>query len=97
MLLQSCATVQYYFEAPVFPLLYAHLRIDFPWNTYIHAGLPPGPVGNPGRASLEAALRPEQSEYLFFVAREDGSGGHYFSRTYAEHRAATARARLNRN
>ncbi|MCL1849478.1 MAG: endolytic transglycosylase MltG [Clostridiales bacterium] len=97
ILLQSCSTVQYYFDEPKFPLLTADTEIDFPYNTYIYPGLPPGPVSSPGRASLEAVLAPEDTEYLFFVAREDGSGGHYFSKTLAEHNRAVAQARSNRS
>lgn len=64
-----------------------------PYNTYQHAGLPPGPIANPGLASLQAALRPASSDYLFFVARPDGSGGHIFSRTLDEHQVAVSRYR----
>jgi UPF0755 protein len=63
------------------------------YNTYRHAGLPPGPIANPGVASLKAVLEPAQSEALYFVARPDGSGGHEFSQTIAAHQAATARYR----
>jgi UPF0755 protein len=63
------------------------------YNTYQHAGLPPGPIANPGLASLQAALRPADSDYLFFVARPDGSGGHIFSRTLDEHNEAVIRYR----
>jgi UPF0755 protein len=56
-----------------------------PYNTYQHAGLPPGPIANPGLASLKAALQPAKTEYLFFVAKPDGSGGHNFSTSLAEH------------
>jgi UPF0755 protein len=61
-----------------------------PYNTYQHAGLPPGPIANPGRASLEAALRPASTEFIFFVAKPDSSGGHRFSQTLAEHDRAVA-------
>ena len=59
-----------------------------PYNTYLHPGLPPGPIANPGLASLKAALRPEETSYLFFVAKPDGSGGHVFSESMAAHNAA---------
>lgn len=65
------------------------------YSTYVIKGLPPGPIANPGKESLRAALRPEQGEdarqYLFFVARRDGSGSHYFSKSYKEHLAAIDR------
>jgi len=62
-----------------------------PYNTYAMTGLPPGPIANPGRAALAAALNPAASEFLFFVAKGDGTGRHNFSKTYAEHaRAVTA-------
>ncbi len=63
-----------------------HLTLDSPYNTYRHAGLPPGPICNPGREALEAALFPAAAPYLYFVARE--GGGHRFSRTFSEHAAA---------
>ncbi len=61
----------------------ADLRIASPYNTYVHTGLPPGPIGNPGEASLRAAYRPAQTEYLYFVANTQG--GHFFSTTLTEH------------
>lgn len=69
---------------------------DDPYNTYRTPGLPPGPIANPGRASLEAALRPAESDALYFVLRPDGSGGHHFSSTIAEHDAATAQYRKSK-
>ena len=59
------------------------MQIDSPYNTYRYAGLPPGPIAAPGRASLEAALHPAAVEFLYFVSRNDGT--HVFSRTYEEH------------
>ncbi len=64
-----------------------------PYNTYAHAGLPPGPIANPGVLSLKAALHPADSNYLYFVARGDGSGGHHFTATLAEHEKAVAEFR----
>ncbi|NUN13226.1 MAG: endolytic transglycosylase MltG [Myxococcales bacterium] len=67
----------------------AHRKDDTnPYNTYAFPGLPPGPIANPGRDSLRAVLAPEVTDYLFFVAKNDGSGGHFFSKTFAEHRKA---------
>ena len=59
------------------------LKLDSPYNTYLYPGLPPGPIANPGRGSLEAALYPSDSPYMYFVSKNDGS--HHFSRTFREH------------
>ena len=61
-----------------------------PYNTYTHAGLPPGPIANPGLASLTAALHPAATDYLYFVARPSAPGSHHFSATLAEHEKAVA-------
>jgi UPF0755 protein len=67
------------------------LRIASPYNTYLHPGLPPGPIANPGKDSLRAALHPASTDYLYFVANP--TGGHTFSRTLAEHNLAINVAR----
>jgi UPF0755 protein len=69
----------------------SELRAETPYNTYVIDGLPPTPIANPGRLSIEAALNPETTEYLFFVA--DGSGGHAFAETLDEHNENVARWR----
>jgi UPF0755 protein len=66
-------------------ILRSELNADTGYNTYRRPGLPIGPIANPGRASIAAVLDPEQHEYIYFVA--DGTGGHIFARTYAEHQA----------
>ncbi|MGZ7064970.1 MAG: endolytic transglycosylase MltG, partial [Candidatus Aminicenantales bacterium] len=76
-------------------LLSRDLATPSPYNTYLHAGLPPGPICNPGRQALEAALFPAPESYLYFVAQGDGS--HHFSRSFAEHRQAVQRYQLKKN
>ena len=66
------------------------LASESPYNTYQHAGLPPGPIANPGLSSIKAALSPEDTPYLYFVAKADGSGGHNFSDSLKQHDAAVA-------
>lgn len=83
MMLQSCATVQYLLKEQKEVLTYKDLEIESPYNTYKYAGLPPGPIASPGLKSIEAALYPEDTEYLYFFAKDDGS--HVFSKTYNEH------------
>lgn len=88
MRLQADPTIQYIIPDSPRRLLYRDLEIDSPYNTYKRRGLPPGPVNNPGAASIRAALRPERHNFLYFVA--NGRGGHVFSRNAGEHAAAVA-------
>ncbi len=92
MRLESCATVIYALGGDVDRLTIQDLKVDSPYNTYIHAGLPPGPICSPGRASLMAALDPAETDYLFFVSNGDGS--HTFTKTLRGH--LTARSEKNK-
>ncbi len=89
MRLESDPTVEYGLkikQTKEKPLTIAQVKTPSPYNTYLNAGLPPGAIASPGRSSLEAVLDPDATEYLFFMARYDGS--HIFSRTLAEHNKA---------
>ncbi|WP_019583546.1 endolytic transglycosylase MltG [Thioalkalivibrio sp. ALE16] len=92
MRLQTDPTLLYVQEPGVQRLTRAELDRDHPYNTYTRAGLPPTPIALPGRAALEAAARPADTDDLFFVSRGDGS--HHFSQTYREHREAVIRYQL---
>lgn len=96
MRLEADPTVQYG-RGERSRVLYKHLAHQSPYNTYQVTGLPPGPICNVGLDALRAALRPEDHGYLFFVARGDGSGGHYFAETGAEHLTNVKRYRARRN
>jgi UPF0755 protein len=92
MRLQTDPTVQYalgYDSARATwwttPLSLEDLKVDSPYNTYLHAGLPPGPISNPGLAALQAVANPAQSNYLYFQARCDKSGLHNFAETLEQH------------
>lgn len=83
MKLESCATINYILDEPKDRLSFEDLNINSPYNTYLNKGFPPSPICNPGLESIMAALYPAESDFFYFVSREDGS--HEFSRTYAEH------------
>jgi UPF0755 protein len=87
MPLQSDPTAEYSFEGESESAA-AAVRVPTTFNTYSFAGLPPGPIANPGQRSIEAALYPAKSDYLYIVARDDGT--HVFSKSYEEHQKAIA-------
>ncbi len=95
MLLQADPTVAYALGGVRRRLFYSDLRVPSPYNTYLHRGLPPGPIGNPGRSSIEAVLNPSPgSRELFFVAKGDGS--HLFSESGEQHMKTVAAVRAAR-
>ena len=83
MPIQSDTTIQYILGAQKETITFKDTEIDDPYNTYQNYGLPPGPIGSPSLSAIQAVLEPEQTDYLYFVAQNDGH--HRFSRTYAEH------------
>jgi UPF0755 protein len=91
MLLQADPTVQYVLPSHVTRLLYKDLRVKSKYNTYIHKGLPPGPIASPGAPSIIAALWPANVPYRFFVAFPDGH--HEFRVTMAQHEQIVGEAR----
>ena len=93
-LLQADPTVLYALGGPRERLLFAAIDsvADHPYNTYTQTGIPPGPIGSPGEAALQAVLNPLEVDFLYFVARPNGS--HVFTRTLREHNRAKALARL---
>lgn len=89
MPLQVDATIEYALPRHKAELSFGDLKIDSPFNSYTHAGLPPTPIANPGRPSLEAAFHPSKTDALYYVYC--GNGRHVFARTLAEHQANVAR------
>jgi UPF0755 protein len=90
--LQADPTIQYILDGPPRRLLYKDLQIDSPYNTYKYYGLPPGPINNPGKKSILAAIYPAKTDYLYFVAK--GDGRHTFTRSAAQH--AREKAKFNK-
>lgn len=95
MLLQADPTVAYAVDKVGESLTFADLEIDSPYNTYRHAGLPPGPINSPGLAAIRATLHPADHTFYYFV--HQGDGRHAFSRTLAEHQRAVSEARRRRS
>ncbi len=89
MPLQSDPTAVYGVRAFSGRVSKADIQRRSPYNTYLNKGLPPGPIGNPGRDAVQAAMNPAKTDYLYFVARQDGT--HQFSRNLAEHNRAVVR------
>jgi UPF0755 protein len=83
MALGADPTIKYILERPSKIVYYDQLKIKSPYNTYLNRGLPPGPICNPGLSSIQAAIYPAKTDYLYFVARKDGT--HIFSANYREH------------
>ena len=92
MPLQSDPTIIYGLKHFDGDIRKADITSRHPYNTYVHAGLPPGPICNPGLPSIKAALQPAQTDYLYFVSKGDGT--HYFSRTSTEHAEAVRKYQL---
>ncbi len=88
--LQSCATLAYILGVNKAQYSYEDTQIASPYNTYQHAGLPPGPVSNPGLTAIDAAVRPTESDYVYFLSRPD-TGETIFTKTLDEHNAAKAK------
>ena len=91
MPLQSDTTIQYLLDAPKEDVTYKDTEIESPYNTYQHYGLPPGPIANPGIASIKAVLEPADTDYLYFVA--DRGGHNHYSKSYSEHLEIVNRVR----
>jgi len=96
MPLQADPTVYYALGLPRSEtLLYDHLDVDSPYNTYRYPGLPPGPIAAPGEGAIRAVIYPSTHEFYYFNAKYDGSGEHYFAATYEEHLENIERAEAN--
>ncbi|MFO8060786.1 MAG: endolytic transglycosylase MltG [Bacillota bacterium] len=83
MNLGACSTILYVQNRRDGPVLYEDQEVDSPYNTYMYGSLPPGPIASPGLASIDAVLHPEETDYLYFCSKGDGT--HAFARTLAEH------------
>ncbi|WP_407637509.1 endolytic transglycosylase MltG [Cohnella kolymensis] len=85
MPLQIDATIQYLLDKQKERLMESDLKVDSPYNTYLHPGLPPGPIASPSFKSIEAALYPNETDYLYYVTKKDGTNSHLFAVTYSQH------------
>ena len=91
MPLQTDTTLQYLLDAPKEDVSIEDTKMESPYNTYQHYGLPPGPIACPGMASIEAVLNPADTDYLYFVA--DRNGHNHYTNTYDEHLEVVNRVR----
>ena len=91
MPLQSDTTLQYLMNGPKEDVSIEDTKMESPYNTYQHQGLPPGPIASPGIAAIRAVLYPADTDYLYFVA--DRQGHNHYSRSYEEHLAEVERVR----
>lgn len=96
MLLQADPTVQFVLGRKK-RVLYRDLETDNPYNTYLYSGLPPGPINNPGKIAINAVLNPKEHNFLFMVAKGDGSGEHYFSKSNSAHLGYVRKYRKTRD
>lgn len=94
MKLQIDATVLYALGYSKGRVYFKDLKVNSPYNTYIHRGLPPGPIANPGYQSILASTHPRRTDYLYYVAT--GKGDHIFTKTFKEHKTAKFKIRRNR-
>lgn len=97
MPLQIDATIQYIFDKPKERLFEKDLQLESPYNTYLHQGLPPGPIASPSLASIKAALYPADTKYFYYVTKKDGSKGHLFAITFNEHQKNIAASKKGAN
>ncbi|SDW65366.1 UPF0755 protein [Marininema mesophilum] len=96
MPLQVDASVQYARGKHTSRLLYKDLKVKSPYNTYKVKGLPPGPIASPGKSAMNAAIRPEKNQYLYYVTKKDGTREHYFARTYKQQESNIKKSKTSR-
>ncbi|WP_275900571.1 endolytic transglycosylase MltG [Paenibacillus periandrae] len=95
MELQIDATVQYLFDKPKDRLFEKDLQTESPYNTYLHKGLPPGPIASPSLSSIKAAIYPADNNFLYYVTKKDGTKAHYFGETFDQHQKNIAVSKKN--
>jgi UPF0755 protein len=96
MKLDADPTVRYALKNKKKRLTYRDLKVNSPYNTYVHKGLPPGPICSPGKTAIEAVFNHKKHNYLYFVAKGDGSREHYFTGSYNQHLNNRRRYKYNK-